>query len=160
VKYEKRTSRITNPDGSVVFTSTRPDPDAANDMSDGVKFTLENAGSANLVRGWEAGALRINHTLHAGTVVVSAESVAEVDLAAPDLLDEDALAPALAQQPEVLLIGTGVRQRMLAPALMGAVLKRGIGVEVMDTLAAARTYNVVVGDSRRVVAVLYPPDSA
>lgn len=124
-----------------------------------MKFTIENAGRANLVRGWEADALRINETVYGGHVVVSAESVAEVALAAPEHLDEAALADALAQRPEVLLVGTGARHRSIAPALMAVLLKRGVGVEVMDTLAAARTYNVLVGEGRRVVAVLYPPNA-
>lgn len=122
-----------------------------------MKFTLESTGDANLIRGWEAGALRINDETVAGDVVIAADTVLRVVLGPADALDEAALAPALELQPEVLLVGTGARQCFLAPALLRTLARRGVGVEVMDTLAAARTYNVLVGEGRRVVAALIAP---
>src|SRR5690606_9533590 len=94
-----------------------------------------------------------------GSVLVAADTVEALTLAAPDALDEPDFAAALALDPEVLLLGTGERQRWPAPRLIAALARRGIGLEVMDTLAAARTYNVLVGEERRVVAILYPPDA-
>lgn len=122
-----------------------------------MKFTLESAGTANLIRGWETGALRINDQTVHGDVVVSADTILKVTLGDAASLDEAALAPALALAPEVLLVGTGARQQFLPPALVRALARRGIGVEVMETLAAARTYNVLVGEGRRVVAALIAP---
>lgn len=58
----------------------------------------------------------------------------------------------LALDPEVVLLGTGERQRFPAPAVMAACLTRGVGIEVMDSAAAARTFNVLAGEGRRVVA--------
>lgn len=63
--------------------------------------------------------------------------------------DMDAI---LALDPEVVLLGTGERQRFPAAAVMAACLTRGIGIEVMDSAAAARTFNVLAGEGRRVVA--------
>jgi uncharacterized protein len=56
--------------------------------------------------------------------------------------------------PELVLIGTGARQHLLAPALLRTLIARGIGWEVMDTAAACRTYNILAGEGRRVVAAL------
>ena len=83
---------------------------------------------------------------------------------APDRLIEDWAAPAtaaalepahldalLALAPELLVLGTGQRQVFPSPAVMAACLTRGIGIEVMDNAAAARTYNVLAGEGRRVV---------
>ena len=58
--------------------------------------------------------------------------------------------------PEVLLVGTGARQKMLAPAVLRPLLAAGVGVEVMDTQAAARTYNILMAEGRRVVVALLP----
>lgn len=70
-------------------------------------------------------------------------------------LDDDG--PAVnADQPEVLLIGTGAKQILLAPSLLATLQKRGIGVEAMSTPAAARTYNVLMAEGRRVIAALLP----
>ncbi len=122
-----------------------------------MKFTLETAGGANLVRGWETGRLRVNQTDHTTSVVVAADAVIALELDAATPIDESALGPALALGPEILIVGTGSVGRPLAPAVVAALARRRIGVEVMDTVAAARTYNVLVGEGRRVVAVLIPP---
>lgn len=58
--------------------------------------------------------------------------------------------------PEVLLIGTGLKQHMLPAAVTRPLLDIGIGVEVMSTQAAARTYNILMAEGRRVVAALLP----
>ena len=70
------------------------------------------------------------------------------EVAALDAGHVDAL---LALRPEVLLLGTGQRQAFPAAAFMAGVLRKGIGVEAMDNAAAARTYNLLAGEGRRVV---------
>ena len=67
------------------------------------------------------------------------------------LVPED-LAPLLAMNPELILLGTGERQVFPSAAVMAACLTRGIGIEVMTNAAAARTFNVLAGEGRRVVA--------
>lgn len=57
-------------------------------------------------------------------------------------------------EPEIVLLGTGNRQRFPRPTLTRALLARGVGVEVMDTFAACRTYNVIMLEGRRVAAAL------
>lgn len=58
--------------------------------------------------------------------------------------------------PEVVLIGTGGRQQFLADAVVRPLLSVGIGVEVMTTQAAARTYNILMAEGRRIVVGLLP----
>lgn len=58
----------------------------------------------------------------------------------------------LALQPELVLLGTGARQAFPPAAFLAGFLRRGIGVEAMDNAAAARTYNLLAGEGRRVVA--------
>jgi len=61
---------------------------------------------------------------------------------------------ALALEPEILLIGTGATQRFLPGNLLAALSIKGIGVEVMDTAAACRTYNILLSEDRKVMAAL------
>ena len=61
--------------------------------------------------------------------------------------------------PEVLLVGTGNRQQFLSAELLQPMLAAGVGVEVMDTRAAARTYNILVAEGRHVVAALMVPNA-
>ena len=69
-----------------------------------------------------------------------------------DEFDAAAIAAVLALEPAVVLIGTGERQRLAPPALLAAFLARGIGLVAMDSAAAARTFNLLAGEGRRVVA--------
>ncbi len=83
---------------------------------------------------------------------------------APDRLIEDwgirdiaALAPAdleplLALAPELVILGSGGSQAFPPPEAMAACLRHGVGLETMSNAAAARTYNVLAGEGRRVVA--------
>ncbi|MBI5900111.1 MAG: Mth938-like domain-containing protein [Rhodocyclales bacterium] len=54
----------------------------------------------------------------------------------------------------IVLLGTGTRQRFPRPALLRPLIERRIGVEVMDTHAACRTYNILMAEGRDVVAAL------
>lgn len=69
-------------------------------------------------------------------------------------LDIQALEPLLKQPPEVLLIGTGTRQFFPGLSLLQALFKQGVGVEVMDTWAACRTFNILLDEERKVAAAL------
>ena len=64
----------------------------------------------------------------------------------------------LALEPEIVVLGSGTRQRFPELQLLAALLSRGIGCEVMDTGAACRTYNVLASEDRRVVAALLLQD--
>lgn len=70
------------------------------------------------------------------------------ELAAADL---DAIA---AFGSPIVLLGTGARQRFPAPALLAPLVRRKVGVEVMDTHAACRTYNILMAEGRDVTAAL------
>jgi len=67
-------------------------------------------------------------------------------------LTPDAMTPLLALNPALVLLGTGDRQVFPTAAVMAACLTQGIGIEVMTNAAAARTFNVLAGEGRRVVA--------
>ena len=62
------------------------------------------------------------------------------------------LDPLLALNPELVVLGTGAAQVFPSAAVMAACLARGIGIEVMTNAAAARTFSVLAGEGRQVVA--------
>ena len=74
-----------------------------------------------------------------------------------DQLDAATIEKILALQPEVVLLGTGQRAVFPAPSVLAEFLKRGIGLETMDNAAAARTFNVLVGEGRQAVGVFLLP---
>lgn len=64
----------------------------------------------------------------------------------------DDLEPLWALQPELILLGAGATQAFPPAETMAACLSRGIGLETMTNAAAARTFNVLASEGRRVVA--------
>lgn len=66
-------------------------------------------------------------------------------------LDASHVAFLLALQPELVILGTGQRQIFPAAAFLAGFLRQQVGIEVMDNAAAARTYNLLAGEGRRVV---------
>lgn len=66
-------------------------------------------------------------------------------------LQSEQAEPFFELQPELVILGTGERQVFPPAAFLAAFLHRGIGIEVMDNAAAARTYDLLAGEGRRVV---------
>ena len=120
-----------------------------------MKFEQDNAHGRNTFTGYGEGYVEVNRQRHAASLVVSADRVI-VDWPAIsiDALTADHFAAVVALAPEIVLLGTGARFAFPAPALLAPLRQAGIGVEVMDTPAACRTYNILLGEGRNVVAAL------
>jgi uncharacterized protein len=69
-------------------------------------------------------------------------------------------AQVLGDKPEVLLVGTGIKQIMLPYHIVAPLLKIGVGVESMTTQAAARTFNILMAEGRQVIAALIPESAS
>jgi uncharacterized protein len=122
-----------------------------------MQITQDSGSGVNFIRAYGAGELRINQDSYRSTIILSASSI----VAQPNIRAVEDLAGAdvpliLKLEPELLLLGTGARQIFPHAAFGAQFLRAGIGFEVMDTGAACRTFNVLVGEKRRVVALLLP----
>lgn len=120
-----------------------------------MKFNLDQPSTAHVVRAYGPGVLRIGERSYDASLVVTATTLIERwrPRSMEDLSRED-LDPVLALQPEVLLLGSGMRQKFPDRALLAALYQSRVGFEIMDTGAACRTYNVLVAEGRNVVAAL------
>ncbi len=120
-----------------------------------MKFAEIEEPGANVIEAYDEGRVRINGRDYARSIAVSARHI-ELDWGPDDLgaLSVAHLEAVLGDATQVLILGTGTRQRFPAPEVQFALLERGIGVEVMDTGAACRTYNILVSEGRDVVAAL------
>ena len=120
-----------------------------------MKFQLEAPGGVNVIRGYVPGELRVNAATYASSILVSAATIVAPwrPASIADLQQSD-LEPILALQPEVVLLGTGARQVFPDPAMLRALYGRNVGIEIMDTSAACRTFNVLAAEGRAVVAAL------
>ena len=119
-----------------------------------MKFHLQSS-TGTLVTGLGDGWIRVGATEYRENCVLTPDAVEPgFAPAGLDALGEDAFARLLALRPEIVLVGTGTAQRFLHPRLTQALGAAHVGVEVMDTRAACRTFNILVGEGRRVVAAL------
>ena len=119
-----------------------------------MKFHLQ-APSANIVSGSGPGWVRVGQTEYRNSLILLPDQI--VEGWAPNgfaaLTDAD-FASLLDYTPETVLLGTGAQQQFPHPRLLQALSAARIGVEVMDTRAACRTFNILVGEDRRVLAAL------
>ncbi len=112
----------------------------------------------NFIRAWEPGRVRIAERWIAGNVIVGPDHIFEGwTTIEPHLLAVEHLEPALALEPTIILLGTGTERLLPDVELMAAVAARSVGLEIMSTPAACRTFNVLLGEQRRVVAALFNP---
>ena len=81
-------------------------------------------------------------------------SLVEQEWLSFDALAEADMAAIAALECPIVLLGTGLRQRFPSPALLRPLIERRIGVEVMDSHAACRTYNILMAEGRDVAAAL------
>ena len=120
-----------------------------------MKFHLEQSAGKNAFTGYGEGYVSVNGERHEASLVVGAERViTDWPARSVDSLAADHLAAIVEMAPEIVLIGSGPKFTFPDPARLAPLYKAGIGVEVMDTPAACRTYNILMGDGRNVVAAL------
>lgn len=120
-----------------------------------MKFTRE-LPTAIAVRSVSAEAIAIGDRHYDRTIAITTGQVLDdwVDAAVEDLTIDD-FSDLLATDPEIVVLGTGSANIFAPRELVFAFARRSIGLEVMDTRAAARTFNVLAGEGRQVAAVLY-----
>jgi uncharacterized protein len=121
-----------------------------------LKFTRELPGTLT-IRNVAADGIRINDQWWSETVALTPdEIIAPWDSVPLAELTENDLSVLLDRSPELVIVGSGAKSKFPPRELMFAFARRGVGLEVMDTAAAARTFNVLAGEGRRVAALLYP----
>lgn len=123
-----------------------------------MQLVQENPEFRYVLRGVSDAGVRVNsESLDASFLLTPTQLVRDWRPRSIDALRPEDFDPALALQPAVILLGTGPRLRFPSPAVMAAVLSRGIGLETMDSAAAARTFNVLATEGRKVLAAFLVP---
>ena len=120
-----------------------------------MKFTREMTGTLTIQRVTPS-SITINGEPYAESIALTPEKIFTNWRAKPvaELADAD-FDVLLETAPEIILLGTGANNVFPPRELMFAFARRGIGLECMDTAAAARTFNVLAAEGRQVAAVLY-----
>ena len=122
-----------------------------------MKFTQQSSAGANLIRRYGADFILIGEQEIRWSCLVSAGSLAPWAPRSVEEITPESLAALFEHQPEVVVLSTGTTQKFPRAALRAEFATRRIGLEVMEIGAACRTYNVLVGEERRVLAAVLLP---
>ena len=119
-----------------------------------MKFSIEPS-HPNAILAYEPGAIKVGEAVYRRSLILSpSEIVADWSPQTPEELRTDDIERFLALEPEIVILGTGAKLQFPSPALSQCLMTARIGFEVMDTASACRTYNVLLGEGRRVAAGL------
>lgn len=122
-----------------------------------MQLTRDNS-AIHYIRAWEPGRLRVADRWVAGNVLVGNDRIVEGwTTVEPHRLTLAELEPALELQPTIIVLGTGAAGLLPDVELMAELAARSVGLEIMSTPAACRTFNVLLQEQRRVVAALFNP---
>ena len=108
----------------------------------------------NTITGYGEGYVMVNGERRASSVVVLPDRIEAWSTERFDALSAEDFDFLRQLNAEIVLLGTGARQRFPHPRLTAALAQAGIGLEVMDIQAACRTYNILVAEQRKVAAAL------
>jgi uncharacterized protein len=120
-----------------------------------MKFVLDDSLDGHLVQHYAEGEIRISGVVYTRNLVIQPDRI--MPHWRPDTFEDlrqEDFAQLVASDPEVIILGTGKKQQFPALALTRPLMEARIGVEIMDTAAACRTYNILMSERRRVTAAL------
>lgn len=118
-----------------------------------MKLHAPAPSALNTISGYGEGFVTVNGQRHEANLIVMPERLLPWDVAGFDALTETDF-HVFELNLEILLLGTGPKQRFPHPRLTQALAAKRIGVEAMDLQAACRTYNILMAEERRVAAAL------
>ncbi|MGL4767002.1 MAG: Mth938-like domain-containing protein [Formosimonas sp.] len=113
----------------------------------------------NNLTGIDAQAIKVNQVAYPSSIVLTPTGeVHSIAARHTHEIDAQLWHSIAAQNPEVVLIGTGAQQKFISPAILAPLHNARIGVECMTSGAAARTFNVLMSEGRRVLALILLPE--
>lgn len=123
-----------------------------------MQFNLEKGGDGYVIQNYRTGCVAIDGNQYTNSLIVFADRIIDNwPITSVDELTVDSLEEVIESQPEVFLLGTGDRQIFPPNALMVELARRQRSVDVMDSAAACRTYNVLASEFRQVAVALILP---
>lgn len=120
-----------------------------------MKLHFGTVGTHNLFTAYGEGYVVVNQTRHETSLIVVPDLPVQpwVKHGMAELCPAD-FAPLLAHDPEIILLGSGATLQFPAREIRDALAEMKFGVEIMDTYAACRTWNILAGEGRKVAAAL------
>lgn len=123
-----------------------------------MQFTEHAQAPLSATHAYTEGSITVNGQTYSEAVLLSADGLRTLPSASWEQLDDAFFTPLLAElgRPELLLLGSGAKQRFLHPKTIAFLAAQGVGCECMSTASACRTLAVLQSEERKVWALLLP----
>jgi len=120
-----------------------------------MKLHLTDFSDLNAFTGYGPGYVEVNRMQYTCNLIVLPDQIIQNwQVSDIDQLTIQHLEDLLSMQPEIILIGTGATFKFPGKSLLKNIASRAISLEVMDTQATCRTYNILSTEGRRVAAAM------
>ena len=115
------------------------------DLSEDKSYQIQRVDSKSVT---------INNKVYSHNIIIMPNSISDWDVESFETLETSHFQHLCALRPEVVLLGTGQKIHFPPTELLVPLINEGIGVEVMDTHSACRTYMILMAEGRKVLAAL------
>lgn len=120
-----------------------------------MKFTLDNPSADYVFGHYGDGKLKVNQTDHTSSLIIFPDTLlTDWPVTSVEELQVSHFDEIVSRNPDIVLLGTGVEQRFPSIEFRRSLVQAGLNLEVMDTAAACRTYNLLVSEGRDVAAAV------
>ena len=120
-----------------------------------MKLSLDSSDATYVIKGYFDDGVQINNTIYSSSLIIGAHKLqTDWKPISAESINESDLSRLTESDPEIVVLGVGHRLIFPDMQLIAPILAQGLGVEVMDTRAACRTYNILIAEKRKVVAGL------
>ena len=120
-----------------------------------MKLHSDPQSSQNTITGYGIGFVEVNKTPYSYALIVQPDGEVKAwSVEECQELSEEHFSMISALQPELVIVGTGKKQIFLNPKILQPLIRAKIGFEMMDSQAACRTYNILMGEGHKVLAAI------
>lgn len=121
-----------------------------------MKIVLSDDNSGYTIKSYSEGKIVISGQVYTQNLILLPDQIiSDWEPESFQALSEKDFYALVDLKPDLVLLGTGEQQQFPSPSLYMPLMKAGIGLETMNTAAACRTYNILMGEGRRVAAALF-----
>lgn len=120
-----------------------------------MQLTVDKPNALYTISSYEKGSITIADKQYDNSVIVAADNIISPwTVADVNSLNIGHFQPIFELQPEIILLGSGENIQFPEAAIVAEIVAKKVGFETMDTIAACRTYNLLIAEGRQVVAAL------
>ncbi len=120
-----------------------------------MKISLDKNNADFSIKTYEVGNIQINKETYSQPIILTKDQILDWNVDSVDSLTDDDFQAVIDTDVDIIILGTGKKQIFPPPNILKLAAEKRLGLEVMDTAAASRTYNVLLSEDRSVCAAIF-----